>query len=149
MSSLFLGKIGGYEIHALTKNLPFREFTSSEIADHTLFNEIQSERYKLLASGKPIYCTAIHLDHEKEIETNPHDVREGTIHIVSLNEKGKIECGLSVAVDTGTQDNGDIVGVPLENIWKKNGYPEGARLDLFRKRYLRCHYGRERLNFRQ
>jgi len=148
MSSLFLGKIGGanssYEIHALTKDLPFREFTSSDIADHTLFNEIQSERYKLLASGKPIYCTAIHPDHKKEIEINPHDDREGTIHIVSINEKGNIECGLSVAVDIGAKDNGDIIGVPLENIWKKNGYPEGARLDLFRKKYLRLHYSRDR-----
>lgn len=148
MSSLYLGKIGGvtgvYEIHALTKDLPFREFTSSEIADRTLFDEIQSERYKILATGKPIYCTAIHPDHEKRIETNPHDDREGTIHIVSINGKKKIECCLSVAVDTGTKDSGDIVGLPLENCWKRNGYPEGARLDLFRKRYIRFYYGKDR-----
>jgi len=148
MSSLYLGKIGGakgaYEIHALTKDLPFREFPASEIADSRLFNEILSARYALLANGKPIYCTAIHTNHEKRIEVNPHDDREGTVHIVSLNDKGRIECALSVAVDLGAKDRGDILGLPLENVWQRNGYPEGARLDSFRKRYLRLHFERDR-----
>lgn len=148
MSSLYLGKIGGadgtYEIHALTKDLSFRELPASEIADRSLFNEILSARYALLAKGNPIYCTAIHPDHEKRVEINPHDDREGTVHIVSLNDKGRIECALSVAVDLGARDRGDIVGLPLENVWQRNGYPEGARLDSFRKRYLRLHYERDR-----
>lgn len=55
MSSLYLGKIGGakgaHEIHALTKDLSFREFPAAEIADRSLFNEILSARYALPANG--------------------------------------------------------------------------------------------------
>jgi hypothetical protein len=147
MSSLYLGTIGGkaiYEIHAITKDLPFREFPVSEIADGALFQKIIEERYRLLANGKPIYCTAVKPDTEKKIEVNPHDERPGTVHFVALDKRGALACALSVAVDTGESDNGDLIGLPLENRWKRNGYPEGASLDRFRERYLRLNYQRTR-----
>ena len=147
MSSLYLGKIGGremYEIHALTKDLPFREFPATEISDSALYENILKERYRLLESGKPIYCTAIHPDHERRIEHNPHDDREGTVHIVALDKLGSIACSLSIAVDTDLKDKGDLVGLPLENRWKRNGYPEGASLDIFRERYVKLNYHRDR-----
>lgn len=37
MASLYLGKVGGrkenYEIHAVTKDMPFREYKTSEISN--------------------------------------------------------------------------------------------------------------------
>lgn len=148
MSSLYLGKIGGengpYEIHALTKGLPFREFSSSEIADLNLFQKVLSERFNVLEGGRPIYCTAVNPDLEKRIETNPHDEREGTVHIVSLDTTGQIVCSISVAVDTGDKVHGEIVGLPLENRYKQNGYAVGADLAKFRDQYLRLHYNKSR-----
>jgi hypothetical protein len=147
LPSLYLGKIGGreiYEIHALTKDLPFREFKSAEISDGSLYENILKERFRLLESGKPIYCTAISPDLERRIEYNPHDDRAGTVHIVALDKHGSIACSLSIAVDTNLKDKGDLVGMPLENRWKRNGYPEGASLDTFRERYVRLNYHRER-----
>jgi hypothetical protein len=147
LSSLYLGKIGGkdvYEIHAITKDLPFREFPVSGIADGALFQKIIEERYRLLASGKPIYCTAVKPDTEKKIEVNPHDELPGTVHFVAVDKKGALACALSVAVDTGESDNGGLIGLPLENRWKHNGYPEGASLDRFREKYLRLNYQRTR-----
>jgi hypothetical protein len=147
MSSLYLGTIGNkdsYEIHALTDGLPFREFTAAEIGDRKLFDRLVQERYKLLAEGCSFYCTAIHPDTEKKIETNPHDTREGTVHFVALDRHGEIDCALSVAVDTGMEEGGEQIGLPLENRWRRNGYPLGASLDRFRERYLRLHYGRNR-----
>jgi hypothetical protein len=76
-----------------------------------------------------------------EIETNPHDSREGTVHIVAIDNKGEIECAVSVAVDVGNKDNGADIGLPLENKWEKNGFPEGASLDPFREKYLSSIYG--------
>ena len=44
MPSLFLGRIAGgnkvYEIHALTKDLPFREYRTSEISDSDMFQKL-------------------------------------------------------------------------------------------------------------
>jgi hypothetical protein len=133
-----------YEIHALTKDLPFREFLSSEISDGALYANILKERFRLLESGKPIYCTAIHPDLERKIEYNPHDDREGTIHIIALDKRGSIACSLSIAVDLCMKDDGSPVGLPIENRWKRNGYPEGASLDPFRERFVRLNYHRER-----
>lgn len=146
MPSLFLGKIGKddvYEIHALTKDLPFREFLSSEIADAELFNEILKQRYILLEDGIRIFCTAISPDVTKKIEINPHDEREGTVHIVALDKNGKINNALSIAVDKGDQEDDCIIGLPLENRWRANGYPEGARLDTFRDEFLKLNYDSE------
>jgi len=147
MSSLYLGKIGNkaiYEIHALTKDLPFREFPASTIADGALFQKIISERYRLLESGKPIYCTAVNPDMEKKVELNPHDERPGTVHFVAIDRTGDVAYALSVAVDTGERCDGQYIGLPLENRWKHNGYPEGASLDRFREKYLRLNYQRYR-----
>jgi len=147
MSSLFLGKIGGkniYEIHVFTKDLPFREYKTSQIADDALFDKLIKGRYEVLEGGKPIYCTAINPDVEKKIEVNPHDTREGTIHIVAIDKNGNIEAALSAAIDIGSKNNGDTIGVPLENRWRSNGYPVGASLDSFRKKYARSMYREDR-----
>lgn len=148
MSSLFLGRIGGlnkaYEIHALTKDLPFREYRASEIGDSDLFQNLIEGRYRLLESGRAIYCTAVHPNTEKKIEINPHDTRDGTVHIVAIDDKGEIECAVSVAVDAGNKDKGSFIGLPLENRWKRNGFPEGASLDSFREKYMPSIYGTDR-----
>jgi hypothetical protein len=145
MASLYLGKIGGgkglYEIHALTKDLPFREFPLSQIADAVLYDRMLEGRFRVLEDERPIYCTAIHPDPARRREYNPHDDRPGTVHIVALNVKtDEISCCISVAVDTGDRDSGTSVGLPLENRWKRNGYPEGASLDSFRERYVRLNH---------
>lgn len=147
MPSLYLGKIGKSdicEIHAVTKDLPFREFGAAEIADTALFREILAERYRLLESGRPIYCTAVSPNRETRTEQNPHDDRPGTVHIVALNREGRVVCSLSVAVDIGETDGGTRIGLPLENLWRNDGYPEGANQDRFRERYLPSNYGQAR-----
>ena len=122
MASLYLGRIGAkeqmYEIHALTKDLPFREYRASEIADSDLFQNLIEGRYRLLESGRAIYCTAVYPDTKNKIETNPHDSREGAVHIVAVDKNGDIECAVSVAVDVGNKDEGADIGLPLENRWK-------------------------------
>ena len=144
MTSLYLGKIGNadniFEIHALTNNLPFREYKKSEISDSNLFKNILRNRFKLLESGVPIFCTAINPDIHNEIEVNPHDSREGTVHFVAINKFGDISCTVSVAVDIGERYNGGIVGLPLENCWQRNGFPEGTSLNSFRQLYLPLNY---------
>lgn len=148
MTSLYLGRIGGdkgiYEIHALTSGLPFREFKSSQISDNTLFNKVLEGRYNILESQKPIYSTAVSPDIEKKIELNPHDIREGTIHLVAIDKNGCISGALSAAVDIGSMNGGESIGVPLENRWKTNGYPLGPNLDPFRAKYARKMYGEDR-----
>jgi hypothetical protein len=109
-----------------------------------LFQNLIEGRYRLLENGRAIYCTAVHPDTENKIEINPHDTREGTIHIVAIDDKGEIECAVSVAVDVGNKDKRSLIGLPLENRWKKNGFPEGASLDPFREKYLSSIYGIER-----
>ena len=39
---------------------------------------------------------------------------------------------------------GGGVGLPLENRWQKNDYPEGKSLDPFRGKYIRLNYGKDR-----
>ena len=46
-----------------------------------------------------------------------------------------MSCVLSVAVDTGEEENGGLVGLPLENRWRQDGYPQGSSLDEFRAKY--------------
>ena len=150
--SVYLGRIGGnvngrskmFEIHALTNGLPFDGYPASEMSDSALYKQMLEGRYKILESGKPIYCTAVNPDKEKKIETNPHDERPGTVHIVTISEKGNVIGGLSVATDIGDTYNGDRVGLPLENMFKPGSYPVGASLDDFRKKYIRLNYGRDR-----
>lgn len=148
MASLYLGKIGDkenvFEIHALTKDLPFREYKQHEIADENLFHKLHKGRYKVLESGKPIFCTAITPDFDKKIETNPHDDREGSVHFVAINKDGEISCAVSIAIDIGEKEKGAPIGLPLENRWKRNGYPEGKYLDEFRVKYLDKNYGNNR-----
>ena len=147
MPSLYLGKIGGreiYEIHVMTKGLAFRKYKTSQIADNTLFEKMVKGRYEVLESGKPIYCTAINSDMENKIEVNPHDSREGTIHIVAIDKNGNIEGSLSAAIDVGLKDKGETVGIPLENRWLSNGFSVGASLDPFREKYARAMYGEDR-----
>lgn len=149
MPSLFLGKIGNedniFEIHALTKNLPFREYKKSEISDVDLFNKIIEDRFKSLETGHPIFCTAINPDINKKTELNPHDLREGTVHIIAVNKFGNISMALSIAVDIGLKDKGDIIGLPLENRWQQNSYPKGASLDNFRDKYVKLNYNNDRI----
>ena len=145
MSSLYLGTIGGqqttYEIHAFTNNLPFREFSVSRVSDAALFRTMLHERYRLLKSGVPIYCTAINVLEENEEEYNPHDDRPGTIHFAAIDMEDRgISCVVSVAVDIGDKDKGDFIGLPLENRWRQNGYPQGASLDHFRDKYLKLNH---------
>ena len=141
MSSLYLGNISDsnttYHIHAFTNGLPFREYSTSEISDSSLFYKMLRGRYEVLASGKPIYCTAVNPDIEKQQEYNPHDDRPGTIHIAALDKRNqRMACVISVAVDTGERDHGEPIGLPLENRWRKGMYPEGASLDPFRECYF-------------
>jgi hypothetical protein len=144
MASLFLGKIKvnnkSCELHAFTNDIPFREYSISEVGDKELFFKLLSKRYEILNNGQPIFCTAINPDHERKIESNPHDFRDGTIHIASISTDGEIIGGLSLAVDTGAFDDGNCIGLPLENNWKRNGYPQGASLDEFRKKYYKTVY---------
>ena len=148
MPSLYLGKIRGkqraYEIHVLTDGLPFREYCVSAIGDISLFHQLLHARYDVLEAGRPIHCTAVSPDTERKIESNPHDFREGTVHIVSIDGGGDIECALSIAVDTGEKDNGDLIGVPLENQWLPGDYPPGPSLAAFRKKYVRLNWGQDR-----
>jgi hypothetical protein len=148
MTSLYLGKVTSrdkpYEIHAVTKDVGFREYNTSEIADNNLYQKILEGRFEVLESGKPIFCTAINPDYEKKIEENPHDSREGTVHIIAISQTGEIAASLSVAVDLGQKHNGKFIGVPLENAWKQNGYSIGASLDKFRKKYLRYMYDKDK-----
>ena len=144
MSSKFLGRIGSsqncYEVHAFTTGLPFREFCTSEISDMNLFKKMIKGRYSLLAKRRSIFCTAVHPDPTRQIELNPHDTRNGSVHLVAINKQGNIGSALSVAVDTGEKDGGKTIGLPLENKWKRNSYPEGASLDKFRDTYLFLNY---------
>ena len=140
MSSLFLGNIyeknKKMEIHAFTKDLPFREFKKSEIADTGLYKKMLAGRFKLLSSGQPFFCTAINPNILDEIEENPHDCREGTVHFVAIDENNNVLSSLSVAVDLEENDNNKAIGLPLENKWKQNGYEVGECLDLFRENYF-------------
>jgi len=94
MSSLYLGKIGGkkgvYEVHAFTYKNPFRWLKVSEISDSGLFQKLLEARYKLLEEGRVIYCSAVQPDVKRKIESNPHDYREGTVHLVSLDWTGAL-----------------------------------------------------------
>lgn len=157
--SSYLGKIGHkdsgqFEIHALTNGVPFRWLRTSDVSDYKLFDDLIGARYRMLqgdpedqvnCKARPFYCTAISPDKEREVETNPHDYREGTIHIVSVEpESGRVVAGLSVAADPLEKDGGRFIGVPLENRWHPNGYPEGSSLDEFRERYIRLNRNEDR-----
>jgi hypothetical protein len=147
MSSLYLGHISAgdsvYQIHAFTRGLPFREFPSSEISDSSLFDAMLKGRYDVLASGREIRWGGI--DKEKQQEYNPHDDRPGTLHIAALDQKDqKMACVISIAVDTGEKEQGDIIGLPLENRWKKNEKQKSSSLDRFRENYLSFNYGVKR-----
>ena len=140
MPSLYLGAIGSsknqYEIRAFTNGKPFGFFTAAEIGDTDMFSKMLSERFKSLKLGRTIYCTAVNPIISEEIEQNPHDDREGTVHVAAVDKRtGKLSCILSVAVDTGEKDGSEIIGLPLENRWLKNGYSEGNLLDEFRAKY--------------
>jgi hypothetical protein len=147
MSSLYLGEIGTkeskVEIHAFTSGLPFREYKMTEISDDHLFREMLEGRYKLFEEGRSIFCTAVKPDSQKRMEENPHDSRQGCVHIVSLNAEGRIASAVSVAVDIGEKEAGQVVGLPLENRWRKQGYPEGQNLDAFRKCYPSLNWNRQ------
>jgi len=143
-----MGKIGGsngqYEVHALTKDLPFREYRSSQIADQALFNKLLEARYDLMEARRGITFIAANPDVGNRREYNPHDDRPGTVHFVCLDSKtGEIVCGLSVAVDIGDCDKGEPIGLPLENRWRRGIYEEGPSLDPFREKYLRLNFGYE------
>lgn len=148
MPSLFLGRIGNakkvYEIHALTKDLPFREFPTARIADAEMFKKVVEGRFSVLEQLRPIYCTAVNPDCAEKVEINPHDLRPGTVHVVALDENKEIDCSLSMAVDLCETDNGAPVGIPLENRWRPAGFPEGANLDAFRSRYIRAVHKKDR-----
>jgi hypothetical protein len=140
MPGLHLGMIGNnlnqYNVVAFTKNQPFGNYKIADIADSTLYHQMLSERFKSLQAGRAIYCTAVNPDMEKREEENPHDSRWGTVHVAAIDHRtGKLSCILSVAVDTGEREDGVIIGLPLENRWKMNGYPQGSLLDDFRTKY--------------
>jgi hypothetical protein len=143
MSSFFFGDVTlndeTYEIHAVTKDMPFHGFSVSEISDTVLFKRILQTRFDLITSGNAIYCTDICIDFEDKIEYNPHDDREGTIHILAITKQGNIVAGLSCALDTHERYNSDYIGLPLENRYKsRKGEP--CTIDSFRSRYLRTRY---------
>ncbi len=148
MASKFLGKVGDdkniFEIHALTNGHKFREIAESDISDPALYQQILRGRYQILSNGNAIYSTAVNPIKEEEIEYNPHDDREGTIHFVAVDNHGEIEAALAVAVDIGDTENGTHVGVPLENRWEKGDYPPGNNLDEFRKNYVRLNHNEDR-----
>ncbi len=148
MASLFLGKVGDgkniFEIHAVTNGHSFREIPESSISDSEIYKKILEGRYQLLCNGNPIYCTAVNPIDGKNIEYNPHDDREGTIHIVALDSNGQIEAALGVAVDICDQENGTYIGLPLENRWRPGTYSEGSLLDEFREKYIRLNQGENR-----
>jgi len=102
------------------------------------------KRYEILNSSRAIYCTAVRPDEKNKVEINPHDKRPGTVHIVSIDDKDNIICGLSAALDTGETDRGELIGLPLENRWKPGDYPLGANLDEFREKFIRVNYGKNR-----
>lgn len=138
--SLYIGVIGNkvnqYGIHAFTNNLPFGSYSASEIGDANLYSKMLGERYKSLQAGRTIYCTAVNPSDSKKAEENPHDTRPGTVHVAAIDERtGKLSCVLSVAVDTGETDGGEVIGLPLENRWRQSGYPKGSNLDPFREKY--------------
>lgn len=139
--SLYLGTIGDkaaqYEIHAFTNGMPFRFIPTSQIADAKLYSGMLQERYNCLQQGRAIYCTAVNPDSVKGIEINPHDDREDTVHVASIDKRTqRISCMLSIAVDTGETSGSSVIGLPLENRWQQNGYPEGSSLDKFREKYF-------------
>ena len=146
--SLFLGRVGksneSFEVHAFTRGSAFREYPTARIADARLFENLVRGRFEVLRSGRPMYCTAVRPDPLNRTEINPHDERDGTVHLAALNSHGHIVCGLSIAVDIGAQDRGAPVGVPLENVWQSGDYPVGASLEPFRARYIRVNKGIDR-----
>jgi hypothetical protein len=138
--SLYLGTIGNqvnqYEVHAFTNGLPFGSFSVAEISDVNIYSRMLNERFKSLQAGRTIYCTAVNPDAKRQKEENPHDGRLGTVHVAAIDKRtSKLSCILSVAVDTGDTDSGKPIGLPLENRWRQNGYPEGSLLDTFREKY--------------
>ncbi|MCK5147320.1 hypothetical protein KAR48_11225 [bacterium] len=139
MASLYLGRISSamhsYEVHAFTQYYGFRGYRPTEISDAKLYLKLIKTRYQLMEMGSCIYCTAVNPNKIKKIECNPHDSREGTVHIVALNEDGVIQSGISVSVDTGEMAQGSPIGLPLENKWEYNGFPAGSDLDPFREKY--------------
>ncbi len=142
----YLGTIGtlknSYKIVAFTNDKSFGPYDASEIGDHELYQKMIKERFKSLKAGRAIYCTAVNVDIEKEVEQNPHDDRPGTVHIAAIDERtGKLSCILSAAVDTGEKDGDELIGLPLENRWKQNGYSKGDDLDKFREKYLELNRG--------
>ncbi len=148
MATLFLGKVGAgrdiFEIHALTNGHGFREIAKADISDPSLYRQILKGRYQMLTNGNAIYCTAVNPIIEEEIEYNPHDDREGTVHFVAVDRHGEVEAALAVAVDIGAKDNGVDIGVPLENKWKSGEYSIGENLDDFRSRYVRLNHDEDR-----
>ncbi len=144
MSSLYLGQVSTetatYLIHAFTNGLPFREFATSEISDPALFETMLKGRYDVLTSGREIRWGGI--DREKQQEHNPHDDRPGTVHIAAIDQKDKrMACVISAAIDTGETDRGELIGLPLENRWRKNEKQKSASLDQFRESYFSFNYG--------
>ncbi len=146
MAALYLGGNNKYEIYACTAGYGFNGLKAWYIADKTLTEEVLRKRWYILSRlQKPIYCTAINPCVEKQMEINPHDFREGTVHIVAISKKDNtLAAAISVAVDNGETENGKKIGLPLENVYGKTGYPTGDNLDKFRFLYLRKNYGDER-----
>jgi hypothetical protein len=119
---------------------------ASEVSDSRLVRQIQHERYMLLTKNvKPIFCTAIDPVHAEMREINPHDEREGTIHFAAIERKtDRLVASIRVAVDLQQKWQGKSIGLPLENVYGETRYPEGASLDPFRDRYMKCQYNEER-----
>jgi hypothetical protein len=124
-----LGKLGSIELHVFTENGHYKDIFLSRM--------LHEMRYDVLArTRKPIFCTAVCPDHSHERESNPHDALPSTKHFVAINSRtGDLEYALSAARYSSE------FGVPLENRYKRNGYPEGASLDRFKSKYLFQSYG--------
>jgi len=152
MPAKYLGTIGSVDAHYgvylfTAPGLSCGRFSASEVADGELFLTMQRERYSSLVEGvgRAIFCTAINPNHGAGVETNFHDDKPGTFHIVTIPEErisdesqveiGRPACFLSVSVDTPEMYHGRRVGLPMENRIPDNGYPEGGNLDRFRERY--------------
>jgi hypothetical protein len=142
MASKYLGSFGKWDFYIATA-------IGGKYPDSGAVRMIQEGRYDLIKNKKKtnkngenepidIFCTAIHLDGNSKREVSKFDDLPTTYHIFSVGNqsenKGRLGCSCSYAMESREKEDSDIIGLPHENK-VSNGYPGGFDLDPLRERY--------------